>query len=148
MSNLLICLPKAVTLFQPLRYFNTGALMTVDAESVVEFMMADEQHQNMLSYLERGRKFETATGQYLDEQFIAEMRLWAETPPPWEPVVNLDDIVSEAALRKHNLPFAPVKGYLEHINEVMKAFPRNEEACDAVAQKQVERHVRAKALEN
>ncbi len=122
--------------------------MTADAKGLVAFMLADDQQQNVVSYLERGRKLENVTDQYLEEHFIEEVRQWAKTPPPWQPFDALNDIISECFLRGFNLPVEPVRAYFDQINAVVEATPRDEEAGEAFMKEVVTRYEKAKAIEN
>jgi hypothetical protein len=96
--------------------------MTDEAENVVRHLLADEQQEQIQSYLQRGRVLESLTDGELREQFIGEMRSWASQEPPWEPLTRLDDIKAECALRDIELPWEAVEDSFNVIKNAFDAF--------------------------
>jgi len=96
--------------------------MTDETASFAQFLIADGQQKCVQSYVDRGRAFQSASDEFLLENYLIEMKNWALTPPPWEPLTKLDDIGAECELRHLDLSVIgkEINQYLDIIYAVME----------------------------
>lgn len=96
--------------------------MPDETENLILHVLADEQQEQFQSYLQRGRYLQVMDDDDLRAQFVSEMRSWASNPPPWDPLIRLDDIKAEAGLRNLELPWDLVADHLHTIRTYFDEF--------------------------
>lgn len=57
--------------------------MTNEVKNVAHFILARSEAEQMRSYLDRGRRFQGSTDEFLSATYVKAVAAWASKPPPW-----------------------------------------------------------------
>ena len=89
--------------------------------NIIHHAAAQAAADRLRSYLDRGRRFETLTDDFVSVAYVKAITTCASTSPPWAILPELYDLVDEASLRGLNLSHHEVREELETIRSMVIA---------------------------